>query len=365
MSDYTPIPIPLRLRWRYFRTRFLPAIVFAAAVIAAALVWEKKSLPAVMVGEVYAPHGIVAASVPGIIEEFNLQLYHEVRAGDVIGRVRTVPAGQAGQALAALRAEIAMIKLGAGDPVLDQQRNALSWHALRRDWMLARSELALLRVQRRQAELEFRRFQTLEGSGAASQTDFEQSRSLVEGLTEEEEEKEKLTAYLERAVSDATSAAGEEPFSLESGMTASLDWKEAELALREEELKPVPLVAPFDGRVTVVHRRQGDFVNLGEAVIEVGASRPDFIIGYVKQPVSVPLEVGMEIEVAKRSGVVNAARASLVSIGPRFETLGGAFQRPVPVIAEERALPLLISLPEGLPLRPGEIVDLRLAVPEA
>lgn len=365
MTDFTPIPIPARLRWRHFRARFLPVIVFASAVLATALLWRNTSAPAVMVGEVYAPSGIIAASAAGILEGFESLPFREVKRGEVIGAVRTIPEAQAARLLAELRAEISMIRLGAGEPVLEQQRNALAWHGLRRDWMLARSDLAIVRVQKRRAELDFRRYEKLRGSGAAAATDYDQAKSLYEGLVGEEAEKEKLARYLDEAVKESVFATGEEPPSLSEGLAASLKWKEAELARLEEELKPIPLIAPLDGRITLVRRRAGDFVAAGEALGEISATRPDFIIGYAKSHHADKLAVGMEVSVAPRRARKAAAPARVISVGPRFEGLGAAFQRPLPMVAEERALPLLISLPDGLTLRPGEIVDLRWGPPEA
>lgn len=365
MPDFTPIPIPARLRWRHFRARYLPAIVFACAVVATILLWRDTSAPANMVGEVYAPSGIIAAPAAGILEGFDSLPFREVKRGEAIGSVRTIPQAQAEGLLGELRAEIAMIRLGAGEPVLEQQRNALAWHGLRRDWMLARSDLAIVRVRKRQAELDFRRYERLQGSGAAAETDYDRAKSLYDGLVGEEEEKEKLAQYLEEAVEESVFATGKEPPSLGESLAASLEWKEAELARLEEELKPMPLLAPLDGRITLVRRRAGDFVAAGEALAEISSTRPDFIIGYAKSPHAAALEVGMEVSVVPRGFRTGAAPARVLSVGPRFEALGAAFQRPLPMVAEERALPLLISLPDGVALRPGEIVDLRWEPPDA
>lgn len=363
MADYTPIPIPLRQHWRRFRTRILPLLVFLAAVLSSVLLWNRQSAPAMLVGEVYAPHTIVTASREGILEDFDIQPFQEVLAGEQIGRIRIIPEIQALADLETLRAEIEMIRMGAGDPVLDQQRNLLSWQGLRRDWLLARSDLASLRIRMRQAEADFHRSEKLVGRGAEPQAALEQNRALFEGLVAEETEKSRLVDNLESAVNQSHMSGGGDSTALADGIRASLAWKEAQLRSLEIQMTPVPVIAPFDGHVSRIHRHAGDFVNLGESIIDLRASKPDFIIGYLKQPVLTALNIGMPIEVSPRTGRGTAATASLISIGPQFEPLGLAFVRPISVFSEERALPLLISLPEGLSLRPGELVDLRIADP--
>lgn len=362
MSDYPPIPIPLRQHWRNFRTRFMPVVVFSIAALATALLWEEKSSAPMIIGEVYAPQGPVAAPASGVVEGLRLQVYQDVRAGEVIGNIRRVPAPQAEAALEVLRAEIRMIRLGAGDPALDQRRNLLSWQSLRRDWMLARAELASLRVQMRQAEVDSKRYERLVGHGAESQAIYEQAKALCDSLFAEEAEVRQLVDDLGKAVGDFRP---EEGRGLPGeGLKASLEWKEAELASLEAQLDPLPLVAPYDGRITLVYRQNGDFVREGEPVVASRASQADFIIGYARPPLHQSLEIGMGIEVIPRAGKQEAGKARLVSIGPGFEALPPVLVRPLQAISEERALPLLISLPEGSGLRPGEIVDLRLLCPD-
>lgn len=365
MSDYRPIPIPLRQRWRDFRTRFMPVVVFLVAVSATVLLWEEKSTGPMLVGEVYAPQGPVLAPALGMVENLVVQPYEDVRAGDVLGMIRKVPASQAEAALEVLRSEIRMIRLGAGDPVLDQRRNVLSWQSLKRDWMLGRIELASLRVRMRQAEADAMRYEKLVGHGAESQAICEQARSLFDCLVAEESEVRQLVDDLGKAVGESQPADGEGRGLPAEGLKSSLAWKEAELSSLEAQLEPLPLVAPYDGSVTLVYRRNGEFVSEGEPVVDIRASRADFIIGYARQPLRQPLEIGMGVEVIPRGGkMAEAGKARLVSIGPGFDALPAVLMRPLQAMSEERALPLLISLPEGSRLRPGEIVDLRLVRPD-
>jgi multidrug resistance efflux pump len=357
-----PIPIPLSERWRSFRTRVLPVLVFAAAVSAMAVLWQQESSPGMMAGEVYAPAGTISAPRDGWLESTAIEMFRHVRAGEEIAMVRTMPPEHVGLALAVLQEELRMIRLGVGDPVLDQQRNQLSQHGLRRDWLLARSDLAALRVRMRQAEADAARIAILAAQGAESQATLEQARAIHEAMVAEANEKSRLAGTLEAAVQQAGI---EQPAdAASSGLNAALEWKEAELRRLEAELAPIPIIAPFNGRLTRIFRHPGDFVALGEAIAELRSGEAQAVIGYLRSPVTQRPEVGMEVEIFPRSGSrTSGVKASVLAIGPQFEPLQPAFVRPMPVTLEERGLPVHISLPEGVLLVPGDIVDIRLANP--
>ncbi|MFO8027293.1 MAG: hypothetical protein R6U56_06495 [Opitutales bacterium] len=360
MSDFKPIPTPLSQHWRLFRTRLMPVLAFVAAIGAMVWLWEQESAPGVMVGEVYAPSSTVNSPRGGWLEGGSMAMFREVRAGEKIGVVRTMPPDYTKAALEVLREEIEMIRLGVGDPVLDQQRNLLSLQGLRRDWLLVRSDIAGLRVRMRQAKLDLARVEQLASQGYESSSALDQTRALYEAMAAEVKEKTKLSESLQAAVEEVD-AQVEDRGRPDAGITTALDWKEAELRRLEAELAPVAIHAPFDGLLTKVLRHSGDFVDLGEPIAEIRSKEAESIIGYLKPPFPVRPEVGMEVDVTPRSsGGGESLRSSVLAVGPQFEPLQPAFLRPTPVTLEERALPVLISLSEQANLVPGEIVDIRL-----
>lgn len=362
MPDYKPIPTPLSQHWRFFRTSALPVIVFALAVGAMAWLWDQESVPGAMIGEVYAPVGTLNAPRAGWIEGGPIEMFREVQAGERIAIIRTMPPEHAALALAVIHEEIRMIRLGVGDSALDQQRNQFSLQSLRRDWLLARSDLAALRVRMRQAEVDYRRLERLADLKSESQAAMEQARAMHEAMVAEETEKSRLTDSLEAAVAETGSQfpEGNQP-NIGAGITAALDWKEAELRKLEAELAPVSITAPFGGHLTRIYFHSGNFVNLGEPIAEMRSREAESIIGYLKAPFPIKPEVGMEVEIVPRSGSrAVAARASVLGIGPQFVALQPVFMRSLPVTIEERALPVHISLPANMALVPGDIVDIRL-----
>lgn len=361
MIDLKPIPIPAKQRWKQFRTNALPTIVFMIAVISMVFLWDSKVAAPSLTGEVMAYQGAIQAPGSGVLEQFSAEPFHDVVAGQLIGVIRLVPAEQVELALASLRAEIALISLGGGDPVLNQQRNLLGWQSLRRDWLLARSDLASNQARLRPAELAFRRSELLLENQAGSRADVELAGAEFEALQAEAIELTELVARLEESVGSSRFASDGGAGAFQEGIDAALRWKEMELKQLEAEMQPLPVLAPCDGRVTLVYRRNLDFVKQGEIILDLRADKPEYIIGYMRQPASVRPTEGMVVQVSMRGSRPAVAEAKILRVGSQFEPVGPAFQRPIQLV-EERALPILISLPQGLPLQPGEIVDLRLPV---
>lgn len=136
MNDFTPIPMPWKQRWRSFRTQWFPIFIFAVSGVLIFVLWESEVTPATLSGEAVGLSASVTAPRSGVLQSLMVMPFHVVEQGQTIGWIQTLPPDLAEAALEELRTEIALIRSGGGDPVLDQQRNFLSWQSLRRDLLL-------------------------------------------------------------------------------------------------------------------------------------------------------------------------------------------------------------------------------------
>lgn len=357
-SDYQPIPTPLSQRWKAFRTEILPLGMLLLSVVTVYILWDMEVTPVGLPGEVYGRQSEVPAPASGWIRGLALEPFAEVRAGDLLAHIEIMPAPRVEAALAVLRAELALMERGGLDPILDQQRNLLNEESLNRDWLQARADLASLRVRARQAELDFRRISQLFQREQVSASDFDQARATFEALSAEEAERARLVETLARAVERVRGPAEEEG-GLASLMQGTLALQETRLRALEAELLPVPLLAPISGVVTEIFRAEGEFAQAGTPLMILRAQEAEFIVGYLRMPARWEPAIGMPVLVdlpeARRR---DAQPAHILRIGSQFEPLGPAFQAPV-ALREERALPIKISLPPDLSLRPGQIVQIR------
>jgi hypothetical protein len=112
--------------------------------------------------------------------------------------------------------------------------------------------------------------------------------------------------------------------------------------------------------VNVIYHRVGEAVTAGEPVVGVAPFNAVRIIGYLRPPVLEEPKVGAAVEVRTRGPRGEVGSAKIIEVGTQFEPLPPALQIPVRLTTTELGLPLCVSVPPSLKIRPGELVDLRL-----
>jgi hypothetical protein len=96
MAPLERIPVPWNQRWELLRERLLPLACFAATVVACAALWRyQSSVTPFALGEVHVESIVVRSPVDGELlsrgddaDATELELYDEVEAGTVVGRVK-------------------------------------------------------------------------------------------------------------------------------------------------------------------------------------------------------------------------------------------------------------------------------------
>jgi multidrug resistance efflux pump len=141
-------------------------------------------------------------------------------------------------------------------------------------------------------------------------------------------------------------------------MRAAIAVQESKLRLTEAELSPLLLRAPMDGLVTAVFHHAGEAVVAGQPIVAIAADKADRIVGYLRHPVSAEPQPGALAEIRTRGGRRVSAKAHVVQIGAQLEPLPVALQSSVKLFGPDLGLPVDISLPVNLVLRPGELVDI-------
>lgn len=359
MAEIKPIPTPLYMQWRRIRFQLVPPLVFILVLGTIYYLWDQELTPTSMTGEVYGVVNDVSPSRSGILQELHVDIFDTVAKGDLIGRIQLQPDEVLAAAIGVLQAEIELTRLGGMDPILDQQRNLLNWQSMQQDWLSARARLASLTIRRQQAEREYTRYRQLAADNHVSASEADRLQSEFEALAAEEAETRTLVAALEQSLNSSRLLDDGTEFDINKSLSATLHWQEMRLKQLEADLQPVELRAPISGVITLLSQKQGAYVSEGLPILTIRSEVAEHIVGYLRQPSSINPEAGATVEVITRGGRRHSALAQIIKVGPQYEALGPAFQRPYNTL-EERALPVLISMPPELALRPGEMVDLRL-----
>ncbi len=143
-------------------------------------------------------------------------------------------------------------------------------------------------------------------------------------------------------------------------LRAAISVEESKLRLTEAELNPITLRAAVDGMVDVIYHRVGEAVTAGEPIVSIAPFNAVRIVGYLRPPVLEEPKPGGRVEVRTRGPRREVGSAQILDVGAQFEPLPPALQMPVKLANSELGLPLSISVPPTIQIRPGELVDLKL-----
>lgn len=361
MSDrLEPIPTPRAMLWRQVRLQYLPGIIFAIGLAAAATIWMRWVAPPTLVAEVEAVRTEVRAIAPGALANVGVDLLQQVTAGQVIAQLVPTQPKVLEASLATIRAEIEMMR-ATMDPVIGQQRMALDFERLQLDWLSERVKLSALRSQLNQAEMTFTRTSALHRNNLVAEEEFELAKNTRDALTTQVAAQAELVARIEPSLRALTAENATGVASPAAGLRAAIKHKEEEIRLTEAQLGPVPLIAPIDGVVTLIFRRAGENVAPGEPIFQISATDSQRIIGFVRQPLSIEPKPGMTVEVRTRTQPRRMGTATVAQVGQQMEpitpSLLAAMRLPVSAISTELGLRVHVTKPAGLVLRPGEQVD--------
>ena len=361
MNPLPVIPTPPAQRWREFRLRGIPVIVFLTGLAGVALLWNKNLMPSNIVGEVQGTSANVASTVAGLLTELRVDQYDRVTAGQPVAKVMTTSPENMEAALAVIRNDLNVTR---ARMMQDQQRNNLSYQQARMDLLSQRIELATAKIRLQQAESEFERVTILfrekiapEGVGSRdSVTGYEVALRDRDALRIEVEEKGELVSDMEQALKEFR------PLTTSNDNALLNDAINAAISAQEEQLRRTEggttLRAPMDGTVSIVYRRSGENIVAGEPLLTIGSERAERIIGFIRLPISYQPKVGDTVEIRTRGSNAQKASATIQKIGSHMEL----FTQPLRVrgfaAAQERGLPILVNLPANLNVYPGEIVDL-------
>ncbi len=369
MQPLPPIPTPAAQSWKEFRIRVLPVVVFLAALIGVWRLWQTDLLAPSLVGEVEAVQTTVSSRQTGVLAQFNLGLYQEVKAGETLGQVIITEPKVLASSLAVIQAEIGLLRANL-QPLMSQQRYNLTYDRYHMDWLQERARLATAKVNLQLADAEFRRMDALFKDKIVSDRMFEQAKAAkdkaeteVQQLTQlvAEEEKQLQTLSLPNLPIAETGA--QTNFVSADALQAAIRVQEEKLRLTEAQLNPLPLVAPVDGVIGAIFRRTGETVLAGDPIVTISRAHSDRIVGYLRPPVPKEVKVGSPVRVTTRAFTRELGMGQVLRVGAQMEAItNGVFRRPG-INVTEIGLPILVSLPANLKVMPGEVVDLTLAPP--
>ena len=349
------VPCPPGHYWRQFRIRVLPSLGFLGVLAITIWLWGRNLANPLIVGQAESPQVDVASPKPGRILKLNVVLFQEVKVGDVVAVIEIADPLVTSNTVAKILADMNLIRLSAG---LDSA-GRVSLADIHLKWMIQRADLAIAKARFKWAQAQYERVSDLVAEKISSPSLLDLAQRDRDEVAAEIEQKTLAVKVADETFHalDPGTADLESPV-----MKATLAVAEQGLRLAEAQLAPVILTAPMAGRISVLDKLTGSIVLAGAPIATISSSTPDRITGFLGQPLRVDPKIGMKVEVRSRGLERRTGAAQVLNIGPRVALLDASVRVRGMGPAQERGLPVVVSVPPNMLLRPGELVDLRLVV---
>lgn len=229
--------------------------------------------------------------ISGRITRMLVEEGDEVEPGQVLARVDPkyfeAAARQAQAALAAREAELLRLENG----------------SRREEIQHARANAEVARVTLRNAEKEFERAQRLFGTGAVSEDEFDQARTVRDQAEAQLRAAEATRRLMEAGARDEDIAQAR----------AMVEQARAQLDEARDRLADAALIAPSAGIIQTRVHEPGDFVGMGESVYTISIADPVWVRAYVDEEDLGRVRSGMEAEVHTDGGAVCLGRIGFIS----------------------------------------------------
>jgi multidrug resistance efflux pump len=355
-SSLDPIPSPPDHVWRQIRFNVLPVLMFGLVLVVASWLWGRNLVNPLMVGTAEAPQTDVSSPRAGWLSHLNVKLYQDVQAGDIIAVVDALDPAVLSNTVALVRAEMELLRADRGFDAGDRVR----YEQFHLEVLLHRADLIVPRAQAQWASNELERVTQLAKDHVLDPSSVDVARRDLEQVQGSFADKSAALATAEAALAklDPTPGAPESP-----SLRAALAVAEQKLHLAEVQLQPILVKAPISGRVYAVKKLPGTAITSGEPLVSITSLTVGRIIAYLAQPIGVEAQVGMVAEIRTRGPHRVLGRGRVVNVGPRIELFDAPLRVRGVGAAQERGLPIEVSVPAGLPLRHGELVDISLLAP--
>jgi len=394
---------------RFYLRHAVPVVVWLATVGCVVWLFYQRSARFEMVGIARGEVRQVAASSTGRIRDLPVALFHPVTAGQTLAVVDTILDNeqtleaeiQANLDTAAAEIEHLMAQLIATRQVMEAESSNLEItraENLRRfcvDVEAARLRILDLKVEIASDQVTLGQLAgevvvvgTLVDANAVASYELEMAKAERESLARKIEENERqlaqATADLQEAI-QRRDQFGQQQVA-EPSVDQALEVIRKEIRVQEELItglqeqkkalesrRAVEIKSPIEGTVIPipsqrndalerrageqVMRRIGEVVTAGDPILAVAQTKPTEIVAYVSEQQMGYVSENMDVELVKTRAPAQIAPSRISSISPTMELMPQRLWRSPTVPQWGR--PVLIDIPPGLSLVPGEIVGIR------
>ncbi len=373
------------LRPGNLRLHILPILAWLAAVAAVVGMFTGRTQRFEVMGIVQTNSRVIAASCNAKVRDVPVQLFEKVSSGQTLAVLDAVldpvDTNRRQVQLAAASAEIHRLMA----QLIPTQEQFLAEASEREnDELVARRrftidvEQARLRILELKALIETDKIlledlatevkiaSELLQTQAIAPYELQKAQVQYDAIAKKIDENTQLLAQAEIDLSEARSRydlyAKTSPFhpSVESALEVIRKEIKGQEQLIDTLLIEPPamvLTSPFNGIVSQIQRMPGETVRPGEVILVVAQAKPTDIIVYASQAQAGRIKEGMAVELISNNEPMQIARSQVVRVSPEIASIPERLWLSPDV--NEYGRPLLIKIPPGMKLIPGQIVGVR------
>jgi multidrug resistance efflux pump len=312
-----------------------------------------------LVGEVASERASVNSPSAATLRHLRVRRLDHVKAGDVMAEL--IPSDPR-QSLDALQNELSLLRMKAEAAreieslKATQDRMALDYERLRLDWMSEKVSLVLAEAKTRKATMDLEISRGLVTDPVQSQRYLQEAELALASAEAEKKERKALVDSLGGRLTELQSMLKSPTVAKDDPLMKTSAQLENRLHELEQSQSLITLRAPMDGIVTSILHHEGENVKASDPLLVITATQPENIVGYLRQPLLVEPMVGQAVEVRSHDRSRRAGEAVITRVGAHFEPIFNPALHPA--TTAEVGVPVEISLPSNLRLRPGELVNL-------
>src|SRR5438477_8462049 len=181
MDALAPIPTSLTHQWRRWRHKAIQITAFLLVCFGVAFAWRELAHPTVFFGQVEIIQAGVASPDAGLLTNLWVTPFQEVKAGDLVAEVTTTDPRTANNRLDVMRDRMRLTELEM-TPLLRRESSAISYAELIFTCEKMRADLAMARVNLRQASNQFDRVSGLFQEKVVSNVVYDKAKTEYEAL---------------------------------------------------------------------------------------------------------------------------------------------------------------------------------------
>jgi len=379
------------------RVHFLPFVVWVGTIAVIVALFSHRSSHYEILGVAQGPVHQIAATCDGRLKEIKVELFDEVKQGDVVVVINSVldnerPRPEMDAELAVIKAQMAHLAAQSKEARITyaaQVNNRVADHVAAERPFATNVSDAKLRVLELTAgieqdkllldelELDIKKFvlsgaldandialldlQKMQAQKANIAKRIDQNQKILQSDQKNLEEAIKRGELFEDVHKPGLAEADQAAEEALQKQTEVLARQMDEVLVRLESVKKreaVELRAPFDGVVSLVQHNVGEAVLAGDPILTITKNTPDNIVAYATEKQAGRVRENMKVQLVDRNSTPSLiVDSQVVYIGPTVEQMPARLWRRPNMPQWGR--PILIEIPSSLKLLPGSMVGIK------